>query len=940
MPFWRDEQVRSGLIRAAVGLVILVAFAVRLLTLGEPSLWFDEGVSVLFASKPAPEVLATVVREDLHPPLYYLTLHFWMGLAGRGEFSVRFLSVLFGVLLIPLAFTTAREVYAGAQDARGTVPLVALPAAALVGFSPFLLYYSQEARMYTLAAACSMGATLTLLRATRLDRPGLWVTHGVLLALGLYAHHFSLFTIPTYLIYVSLLGREALVTSGHARLNSLPDLTKTRVTACQRRWLRSSALAGVLLIPWLGLALLQLRRVMSFPDFWPARLNPGAIFSEIVSTFLAANPSLYLLGLVVAPIILGCALLAQNLRRRPDVAKREVLIILAFIVPVGLTSLTVSLVPKFAARYAIAGVVPLYISLLILLYTLLWRRPALARALYVALVALAVFVSSGLTLEAALVPQDRHEDTRALARYLNERVEAEDAILLMENAYHAFVYYYHGSAPWYGLHVGKDFVGGTGALNQILATRPTRIWLVLWHHEFADPTDLVVTELMRRGRRIPINKCFRDYKLRAFGLERYDPVEPFPAPQVALDANFADLVTLRGFDLLQGEPGARHYVLYWEAQQPLDRDYSLTLVLEDEEGNEYLSLDQALSTPYFVPAAWPVGTPIRGRVDVELPRDLPAIEYRVYAKVYDPVSRGNLDVLDQRGAAGGKEVLLEQVHLSKGELGNRLPPIPKALDRPFAAGLRLLGYKVKLTSFRPGDPLTLTLWWEALDRVDPQMGGDVRLVDGAGRLAYQETRPLVPGYPTSQWQAGEVNRAIWRITLPPELPGGSYSLEVGPGDEFETLTAIEVEERAHSYEVPPMGHRVGADFGGQIELLGFDLSTEQARAGESVTVTLYWRARQPIPESYKVTVQLLSPAGTLVAQDDSLPAQWSRPTTSWLPSEVIVDPHTLQLGPGVEQGRYALITALYHEQTGERLPVLQEGLERNHGVLGLVEVSP
>ena len=917
MPFWRDKRVRSGLIKAAVGLVILAAFAARLLTLGEPSLWLDEGLSVFFASKPVPALLATVIREDLHPPLYCLLMHFWMAPVGKEEFSIRFLSVLFGVLLIPLAFATAREVYAGARDARGAVPLVALPAAALVGFSPFLLYYSQEARMYTLAAALSMGATLTLLRTTRLDRPGLWVAHGVLLALGLYAHYFSFFIVPAYLIYVSLLGREAL-----------------------KRWLRSSALAGALFIPWVGPTFLHLRRLMRFPDFWPARLNPGAIFSRIVSTFLAANASLHLLVLFGGMIVLGGVLLVRNLLRRPDVAKRETLIILAFIVPVALTSLTVSLVPKFAARYAIAGVVPLYISLLILLYTLLWRRPALARSLYVALVVLAVFASLGMATEAARVPRDDHEDTRSLARYLNKHVEAEDAILLMENAYHAFVYYYHGPAPWYGLHIGKDFVGGTAALNRILATRPKQIWMVLWHHEFADPTDLVITELMRLGRPIPIEKSFHGYKLKAFELERYDSVEPYPTPQVALDANFADLVTLRGFDVIQGEPGARHYVLYWEAQERLDRDYSLTLTLEDEEGNEYLRLDHALSTPYFVPAAWPVETPIRGRVDVELPRDLPSIEVQVYAKVYDPVTRENLDVLDQRGAAAGKEILLEQVRLSKADLGDRLPPIPNALDRPFATGLKLRGYRVKPTSLQPGDPLTLTLWWEALGRVGRQLEENMRLVDGAGRVAYQEMRPIVPGYSTSRWEAGEINRDIWRITLPPELPGGSYSLEVGLEDEVTTLTEIEVEERVHSYEVPPMGHRVEADFGGVIELVGYDLSAEQVRAGEDVTVTLYWRARQPIMESYKVTVQLLSEVGTLVAQDDSLPAQWSRPTTSWLPGEVIVDPHILQFGPEVAPGRTILIAALYHERTGERLMVLQAGVEGNHSALGTIEVIP
>ncbi len=157
--------------RLILGLILLVGMALRLFRLGAGSLWYDETVSVLLAGSPLPELIRHTAG-DIHPPGYYILLRGWLILtgfptghadpSGQGlEFAAGFFSLLFGVLLIPLAYVLAR---------RAAGRRTALIAAALIAGSPYNLWYSQEVRMYTLGAGLGLLATYALWRATASQR--------------------------------------------------------------------------------------------------------------------------------------------------------------------------------------------------------------------------------------------------------------------------------------------------------------------------------------------------------------------------------------------------------------------------------------------------------------------------------------------------------------------------------------------------------------------------------------------------------------------------------------------------------------------------------------------------------------------------------------------------------------------------------------------------
>ncbi len=88
-----------------------------------------------------------------------------------------------------------------------------------------------------------------------------------------------------------------------------------------------------------------------------------------------------------------------------------------------------------------------------------------------------------------------------------------------------------------------------------------------------------------------------------------------------------------------------------------------------------------------------------------------------------------------------------------------------------------------------------------------------------------------------------------------------------------------------------------ARFGDVAELIGYDLTTTMLSPGQSVGVTLYWRALPGAGSlNYQVFVHLLPPdISRLLGQHDGIPVEGTRPTTTWTAGEVLVDFHSVSL---------------------------------------------
>src|SRR5262245_39549027 len=144
--------------------LILAAFALRTHRLGNRAIWWDEGFSVFLARLPLVEMM-DATAHDTHPPGYYAALHVWRMAVGDSEVALRMLSVLAGLLILPLAFRWVR----GLAGSRA-----ALCALGLLGLSRVLIWYSQEVRQYSLAACLALASAGLALALWRPGAGGRW----------------------------------------------------------------------------------------------------------------------------------------------------------------------------------------------------------------------------------------------------------------------------------------------------------------------------------------------------------------------------------------------------------------------------------------------------------------------------------------------------------------------------------------------------------------------------------------------------------------------------------------------------------------------------------------------------------------------------------------------------------------------------------------------
>ncbi len=120
----------------------------------------------------------------------------------------------------------------------------------------------------------------------------------------------------------------------------------------------------------------------------------------------------------------------------------------------------------------------------------------------------------------------------------------------------------------------------------------------------------------------------------------------------------------------------------------------------------------------------------------------------------------------------------------------------------------------------------------------------------------------------------------------------------------------------------PAGQQLYADYGEQVALLGYDISTTAAAPGESVNLTLYWKALQTLDINYQVFLHLLGPDG-LVAQSDKInPGDF--PTRRWPDDKYVRDEHALLIPADLAPGTYDVAAGLWVQNDGWRLPILDD----------------
>jgi mannosyltransferase len=924
---------RSSLAAVLIlSLITLLALGLRLYRLDAQSLWYDEGFSVYLARMDLAEITVRTAT-DIQPPLYYYLLHGWIALFGQGERTLRALSVLFGVLTVPLIYAVAWQLF----RSRGA----GLLAAFLVAVSPPHLWYGQELRMYTLLTfLCLLSSYFLLLAMDRVrkmpDAPpagfgslpsgtsllpeiGLWLAFALTSIAAVYTHYFAFLVLAFQGLYVLFAWL-------------VWDF-------CPRRLLWGGLASGVFImlayLPWLPSLITRYGADVSY---LPGQLKLGEILVDIAIFFVGGESVSESVGLalvaIYAVVLVFCLLAllrppAIRETRSPDsvMPRLSISFLLLYLLLPPILILIISYsAPKFNARYVMLS----HPALLLLLaggLLALWRRRSgiLGNVLRGASAGLAVLFLVGASAYADYNAYNRPDfaraDFRGVARYLGQKIAADETVILCSgHMYPVFDLY----APGIERHLLPDVptLDTTQTLDYGIADDLNRwldgkggVWLVLWQDEVVDPVGYLTTMLDRAGEEQAVDRSFSQIRLRHYWLPAGTVFSDEPDIDHPVNFNFGDRLRLLGYN----QSGDRQVTFFWEALRPLDEDYYVSLILRDTAGQAWGRWDGRPAAYLYPTDRWRVGQIVFGRYDLS-PRDgTPPGDYGLDLGVYTQADPVGLDVLDQAGAPQGKRAVPGAVRLSVAAVTPERVEIAHPLQADMGHGLRLLGWDLDRLEAQPGDRLHLTLAWSVISRPE----GDYRLrlfvTDAAARTLDAGAFPLTNAWhPTSIWLPGQAWLGQSTFRLPIQAQSGEARLSVqllgangGALGPVADLTTLEVLPTSRVFAPPQPQAPRQTNFDDRIALLGADLDPDPVAPGGALQVTLYWQALVEMDIPYTVFVHLLGPDGKVVAGDDGQPLNGERPTTGWVPGEYITDAHDVAIPADLPPGSYIVEVGLY-----------------------------
>ena len=315
--------------------MILGAFGLRVYRLDYQELRGDEAFGYFFSTNPIASILKmTVALREPHPIGSYVLEKAWAAVAGHSEFALRFLSAWFGLLAVALLYRLARSL-------RLSEP-ASLLAAGLLAVSPYALWHSQDARMYSMSLALTVASSWLALETV--ERPT-WrrcLSYVAVTWLALNVHYFTSFVV---------LAQDAWV------LGSLFADRSRRATLW--RWLELQALLALLYIPWLivaGNVLTSYEGTGESPGLPQMVIRSFSAFA-VGETLPTALRDIFA---VVGTVLAGWGAVRYAREGRSGRAVLSFLL-LCLLLPLGLSWIGALSRPIFNERYMIAAVPPFYL---------------------------------------------------------------------------------------------------------------------------------------------------------------------------------------------------------------------------------------------------------------------------------------------------------------------------------------------------------------------------------------------------------------------------------------------------------------------------------------------------------------------------------------------------------------------------------------------------
>lgn len=352
-----------------------------------------------------------VIAQDVHVPLYHLLLHFWQLGFGQSIEAARTLSLLFFLATIPVVYLLARRILSVNWS---------LFVVLLFSFSPFMNWYANEARMYTLLVFVASLSQFFFIRLIETRGKRGWLGYALTALIGIYTHYFFFFNLATQGLYFLF----------------------TRKEFVRGTLLKFLALAGGLLIaflPWFLYFMSQGSASNTSPNLQkPSSVDFFNVYTQFSFGFQTDEANTIFASLW--PLLVIAALLF--VKSGQGISRKVAYMLVAALAPILLAFvISHTLTPFFVSRYMVASVAPLLIAGI-------WFISHYKKPLYLGLAGLmigALVFTSYLQYFSPATPVK--EDFRSAAQYIGENAQAHDIVVLSAPfSVYPFNYYYDGQA--------------------------------------------------------------------------------------------------------------------------------------------------------------------------------------------------------------------------------------------------------------------------------------------------------------------------------------------------------------------------------------------------------------------------------------------------------------------------------------------------------------
>ena len=235
--------------------ILLFALLLRISGLGKESIWLDEAVSIRSVQLSAFPSDLTQMTEF---PLYHMLLHYWIKVFSDSEFSVRFLSLVFGLTAVFMLYKLGSLIF---DEETGIL------ASLLVALSAFHIQYAQEARNYTLFALLTLFSFyffIKLIKNWSIKSAIGYIVSSILLV---STHPYALFMLATQNVYIF----------------TLPLLSKNVEGLSFKKWFICQLVLLIFFLPFIGIFIGKISTLRNFPLWWmhkPGLFNLSETFFE------------------------------------------------------------------------------------------------------------------------------------------------------------------------------------------------------------------------------------------------------------------------------------------------------------------------------------------------------------------------------------------------------------------------------------------------------------------------------------------------------------------------------------------------------------------------------------------------------------------------------------------------------------------------------------